>query len=305
VGGRPRRLGVPGAPEPERCGNFHYLRTINDVSRIRSQFEPGFRLVIIGGGYIGLEVAAVAVKRGLKVTVLEALPRVLARVTAPEVSAFYERIHREAGVDLRTGVRIDGFELDTSGDAVAAVLTDQGRIPADVVIVGVGIQPNVEIAAEAGLDVTDGVVVDGSLRTSDPDVLAIGDCANHFNTCAGCRLRLESVPNAVEQARVAAATLAGKPRTYDAVPWFWSDQYDLKLQMVGISRDYDQLVIRGAPDERSFMAFYLRGGRVIAADAVSRPAEFMMAKRLVATGVKAPVSKLVDPSVPLKTVLET
>jgi 3-phenylpropionate/trans-cinnamate dioxygenase ferredoxin reductase subunit len=252
-----------------------------------------------------LEVAAVAVKRGLKVTVLEALPRVLARVTAPEVSAFYEKIHRAAGVDLRTGARITGFELDHSGDAVAAVLTQEGRSPADIVIVGVGIQPNTELAAGAGLEVTDGIVVDEFLRTSDANVFAIGDCANHPNVCAGCRLRLESVPNAVEQARAVAATLAGKPRAYDAVPWFWSDQYDLKLQMVGISRDYDGLVIRGNPEERSFMAFYLRAGRLIAVDAVSRPAEFMIAKRLVAAGAQAPASKLADPSVPLKTLLAT
>jgi 3-phenylpropionate/trans-cinnamate dioxygenase ferredoxin reductase subunit len=305
TGGRPRKLVAPGVAEAERCENFHYLRTIADVTRIRQQFEPGFRLVVIGGGYIGLEVAAVGVKHGLKVTVLEALPRVLARVTAPEVSAFYERVHREAGVDLRTGTRITGFELDPSGDAVAAVLTEQGRVAADLVIVGVGIQPNLELAARAGLDTADGVLVDEQMRSSDPAIVAIGDCANHPNVCAGCRLRLESVPNAVEQARVAAATLAGKPRRYEAVPWFWSDQYDLKLQMVGISKDYDQLVLRGDPGARSFMAFYLRGGRVIAADAVSRPAEFMLAKRLVGGGLTAPADRLADPAFPLKSLLES
>ncbi len=305
VGGRPRKLTLPPGPRLERCSNVHYLRNIGDVSRIREQLEPGFRLVVIGGGYIGLEVAAIAVKKGLKVTLLETLPRVLARVTAPEVSSFYERLHREAGVDLRTGASITGFELDASEDAAAAVLTAQGRIACDLVIVGIGIVPNQELAAEAGLDVDNGVIVDEYLRTCDPSIVAIGDCANYPSALHDCRLRVESVPNAVEQARTAAATLAGKPRRYEAVPWFWSDQYDCKLQMVGISKGYEQLVLRGDASGRSFMAFYLREGRVIAADAVNRPAEFMLAKRLVAHRIQVSPVRLADEATTVKSLLES
>jgi 3-phenylpropionate/trans-cinnamate dioxygenase ferredoxin reductase subunit len=303
TGGRARELNPRLNAQVRYCGNFHYLRTIDDVDRIRPQFSPGFRLAIIGGGYIGLEVAAVAVKHGLLVTVIEALPRVLARVTAPEISAFYERVHREAGVDVRTQSVIESFELDESGDAVAAVQTSRGRIATDLVIVGIGLQPNVELASAAGCEVEDGIWVDEFTRTSDPDIHAIGDCANQPNAALGRRLRLESVPNAVEQGRVAAAVIAGKPRPYQPVPWFWSDQYDLKLQMVGISRDYDRLVIRGSTAERHFIGFYLCSGRIIAADAVSRPAEFMLAKRMVAARAVVDAAWLADTSVPLKSLI--
>ncbi len=303
TGGRARRLPPAIAATAEGCGNLHYLRSIQDVRRIQAQFEPGFRLVIVGGGYIGLEVAAVGLKRGLHVTVLEAMPRVLARVTAPELSTFYERVHREAGVDIRTNATVTGFEPDASGDAVSAVLTSVGRVAADLVIVGIGLQPNVELAQAAGLEVSDGIVVDEFTVTSDPDIVAAGDCTNHPNIALGRRVRLESVPNAVEQARTAAAVLAGKPRSYEAVPWFWSDQYDLKLQMVGLSAGYDELVLRGSTAGRSFAAFYLREGQLIAADAVSRPQEFMIAKRLVAARAMVSAAHLADETFPLKSLL--
>ena len=303
TGGRARRLNASLAARASGCGNLHYLRTIDDVDRIRPQFSPGFRLTIIGGGYIGLEVAAVAIKHGLAVIVLEALPRVLARVTAPEISAFYERVHGEAGVDVRTHAAIESFELDNSGDAIAAVRTSRGRIATDLVIAGIGLEPNVELASAAGLETEDGICVDEFTRTSDPDIHAIGDCANQPNAALGRRLRLESVPNAVEQGRAAAAVIAGKPRPYQPVPWFWSDQYDLKLQMVGISRNFDQLVIRGSTAERHFIGFYLCAGRIVAADAVSRPAEFMVAKRMVAACAVVDPARLADCTVPLKSLI--
>jgi len=304
TGGRVRRLPTPGADSAETMSNFHYVRNIDDIDRLRHHFEHGFRLVIIGGGYIGLEVAAVAQKRGLRVTVLEALPRVLARVTAPELSAFYERIHREAGVDVRTSVQITGFEFDASRDAVSAVtLGDGTRLPADVVVAGIGLIPNVELAQAAGLTVDNGIVVDEFTRTSDPDIYAAGDCTNHPSALYGRRIRLESVPNAVEQARVAAATICGKPKPYNAVPWFWSDQYSLKLQMVGLSQGYDQFVLRGSTSGTSFSAFYLQQGKIIAADAVNRPPEFMIAKRLVTEGAVIDPKLLADESVPLKSLL--
>lgn len=303
TGGRPRKLTIKDAERAGRAGNFHYLRTIDDVLNIRARFAAGQRLVIVGGGYIGLEVAAAAVARGLNVTVLEAFPRVLARVTAPEMSGFYERVHREAGVDLRTGVEVTGFEFSEGGDAVAGVCCGDGSVvAADLVIVGIGIVPNTELAQAAGLAVDNGIVVDEYARTSDPHIVAAGDCTNHPNMLLGRRIRLESVPNAIEQARSAAATLAGKQRQYDAVPWFWSDQYDLKLQMTGLSQGYEQLVVRGSMSTRSFATFYLKDRQIIACDAVNRSQEFMVAKRLVACRAVIDPLLLADESVPLKTI---
>ena len=298
TGGRPRRLSVPGA---ERS-NVHYIRTVADIDRLKQQFGEGKRLVIIGGGYIGLEAASVGIKKGLHVTVVEALPRVLARVTAPEISAFYERVHRDHGVDLRTGVGVHA--LEGNGDGCTVVLADGTRLAADLVVIGVGLIPNTELAEAAGIEVSNGIVVDRYAVTSDPDIVAAGDCTNHDNVFLGRRLRLESVPNALEQARVAAASILGRPRAYDAVPWFWSDQYDLKLQMVGLSQGHDDLIVRGDMDANSFTAFYLKDGVVISADSVNRPQDFMLAKRLVAERAAVPAERLRDDAVPLKSMLQ-
>ncbi len=304
TGGRVRRLPIPGAEQAEKASNFHYVRTIDDIDRLRRHMEHGRRLVIIGGGYIGLEAAAVATKLGLKVTILEAAPRVLARVTAPELSAFYERVHREAGVDIRTGVGVSGIEFDASNDAVSGIVCADGtKVPADVVIAGIGLIPNTELAEAAGLEVANGIVVDEYSRTSDPDIVACGDCANHPSALYG-RVRIESVPNAVEQARAAAAAICGKLKPYTAAPWFWSDQYDLKLQMVGLSQGYEQLVLRGSTAGKSFAAFYLKGGRIIAGDFVNRLQEFMVAKKLVAEQIVVEPQVLADETVPLKTLLQ-
>jgi 3-phenylpropionate/trans-cinnamate dioxygenase ferredoxin reductase component len=298
TGGRSRRLSVPGV---ERS-NVHYIRTVANLDRLRQQFGEGKRLVIIGGGYIGLEAASVGIKKGLHVTVVEALPRVLARVTAPEISAFYERVHRGHGVDLRTGVGVHALEGD--GDACTVVLADGTRLAADLVVIAVGLIPNTELAEAAGIEVSNGIVVDRFSVTSDPDIVAAGDCTNHDNVFLGRRLRLESVPNALEQARVAAASILGRPRVYDAVPWFWSDQYDLKLQMVGLSQGHDDLIVRGDMDANSFTAFYLKDGVVISADSVNRPQDFMLAKRLVAERAAVSPERLRDDAVPLKSLLQ-
>ncbi|NGY05465.1 NAD(P)/FAD-dependent oxidoreductase [Solimonas terrae] len=299
TGGRPRRLSLPGADHP----NVHYVRTIADILKLKEQFEAGKRLVIIGGGYIGLEAASVGIKKGLKVTVVEALPRVLARVTAPEISAFYERVHRSRGVDLKTGVGVHAFEGDALVDAV--VLADGTRIESDIVIAGIGLIPNTEIAEAAGLTISNGIVVNLHTQTADPDIYAIGDCAQSENAFFGRSMRLESVPNAIEQARVTAAAILGKPVPYSAVPWFWSDQYDLKLQMVGLSQGYEQIIIRGDINSEAFSAFYLKDGVVISADAVNRPQEFMIAKKLVADRVKVDAAQLADEGFVLKTLLQT
>ena len=303
TGGRPRRLPAAAAGA-DAADNFHYLRTLADVDRIRPRFVAGARLAIVGGGYVGLEVAAVAVKHGLKVTVLEAAPRVLARVTAPRVSSFYEQVHREAGVDVRTGVQVDGFDLDATGRLVTRVHCSDGeRIECDLVIAGIGLVPNTELAAAAGLAVDDGILVDAASRSSDPAIVAAGDCTRYHSALYGRSIRLESVPSALEQARCAAAAVNGKERLHDGVPWFWSDQYELKLKMVGLSQGYDRLLLRGSLAQRSFSAFYLKGDRVLAVDTVNRVPEFMLAKRLVAERIAVDADRLVDDGTPLKNLL--
>ena len=288
TGGRARPLPVEGAD----AENVFELRSVADVDAIRPHCQPGKRAVIIGGGFIGLEVAAVARKLGVEVTVLEGLPRVLARVTAPPVSEFFESVHREAGVNVRTGASV----VEIKGNPVSQVVLDGGEtLDADFVIVGIGLIPNTELASLAGLTVDNGIVVDEFARTSDDNIVAAGDCTNLPSGFYNRRLRLESVNNAMEQARTAAATLLGQEKPYDAVPWFWSDQYDLKLQMVGISEGYDDVVMRGEPSSRSFSLFYLKDGVIIAADAISQPKDFMAAKKLVAARVAPDKAALANP----------
>lgn len=302
TGGRARPLPVPGAD----LRNIFYLRTIADVESLQPRMESGQRLAIVGGGYIGLEVAAVAVKRGLAVTVLESAPRVLARVTAPSLSSFYERVHREAGVDIRTGVTVSGFAPGCADGAVGRVDCAGGEsFAADFVLIGIGLVPNTELAEKAGLAVDDGIVVDAESRTSDQSIYAIGDCAMHaHHGFLRKKIRLESVPNALEQARAAAASITGRPIPEAAAPWFWSDQYDLKLQMVGLSDGYDELAIRGSMESSSFIAFYLKQGVAIAADAVNRPGDFMAAKRIIGDRMKISSARLSDESLALKSLLQ-
>ena len=289
VGARVRRLEAPGVD----LRAVHYLRNMDDVDRIRAHIAAGTNAVIVGGGYIGLETAAVLNRLGMKVTVIEKMERVLQRVTAPEVSEFYARVHREEGVRIICGVGVEAFEGE---DVVRAVRTDDGgRHEADLVIIGVGIVPNVELAREAGLEVDNGIVVDEFAVTSDPDIVAAGDCTFHYNRIYDTRLRLESVQNASDQARTAAASLCGKKKPYDALPWFWSDQYDLKLQIAGLSGGYDELVIRGEPERgRRFAAFYLKDNRIIAVDAVNMPQEFMAGKRLITGRIAVDKARLAD-----------
>ena len=305
TGARARRLVLPGAERADLASNFHYVRTLYDAQRLRPQFTAGARIAIIGGGYIGLELAALAIKSGLKVTVFEAQPRVLARVTAPQMSAFYEHVHRDAGVGIRTGVQLAGFEFAPDGSVRSVLWRDATGAAhssdADIVIAGIGVVPNIEVAQAAGLTcVADGLLVDEHCRTSDPSIVAAGDCTSRPVPGQPATTRVESVPNAVEQARTAAATLCGQHLPCTAVPWFWSDQYDLKLQMVGLSRGHDEVAIRGDMASRAFTAFYLKEGTLIAADSVNRPADFMLARKLVAAAVRVSADVLADPATELK-----
>lgn len=295
LGARARTLSLPGADLP----GVHVLRNAADRLAIRAGLGGARRVVIIGAGYIGLETAASLRRLGLAVTVLESAERVLQRVTAPALSAFYARVHREEGVDLRTGIGIAALVGD---DRVRGVRLGDGEvIPADLVIVGIGVVPNVELAAAAGLSVDNGIVIDAQARTSDPDIVAAGDCASHPCPHYGRRLRLESVPNAAEHARVAAATLCGKEKAITALPWFWSDQYDLKLQIAGLNTGHDAVVLRGDPAAgRGFACFYLREGRLIAADCVNRPQEFLFSRQAISQGLVIAPERLADATRPLQ-----
>jgi 3-phenylpropionate/trans-cinnamate dioxygenase ferredoxin reductase subunit len=295
TGSRVRKVDLPGID----LEGVYYLRDVNDVEKIKAHVEAGKKAVIVGGGYIGLETAAVLRHSGMEVSVLEMMERVLQRVTAPEVSAFYDRIHSEEGVNINCGVGVSAIEGETKVSKV--ICSDGSEYAADLVVVGVGIMPNVELAEAAGLEVNNGIVVDEFARTSDADIVAAGDCTMHHNALYDRDIRLESVQNATDQARVAALTLCRKEKAYAALPWFWSDQYDLKLQIAGLSQGYDEVIVRGdRENSRSFAAFYLKDGVVISVDAVNKPPEFMVGKRLINGKVKVDKTKLADNSVSMK-----
>ena len=301
TGGDPRRLTCPGAD----LAGLHAVRTRADCDQLMGEIDGGVKnIVVIGGGYIGLEAAAVLTKMGCKVTLLEALPRVLARVAGPELSAFYEKEHRDHGVDLRTGVAVESLEgtPGVEGGRVTGVkLADGTVIPADAVIVGIGIVPAVAPLIAAGAAGGNGVDIDEYCRTSLPDVFAVGDCAAFACDFAGGQvMRVESVQNANDQAACVARAICGDEKVYHALPWFWSNQYDLKLQTAGINVGYDQTVLRGNPAERSFSVAYLKGGKFIAMDCVNAMKDYVQARKLVELGASIDPVKLADASVPLK-----
>ncbi|MCJ1962123.1 NAD(P)/FAD-dependent oxidoreductase [Novosphingobium mangrovi (ex Hu et al. 2023)] len=300
AGGDPRRLSCSGAD----LAGVHAVRTRADCDTLMDEVAAGIRkVVVIGGGYIGLEAAAVLAKLGLEVTLLEALPRVLARVAGEELSAFYEKEHRAQGVDLRTGVAVECLEGD--GKKVTGVkLADGSVLPAEAVIVGIGIVPAVGPLIAAGAAGANGVDVDEYCRTSLPDIYAIGDCAAFACGFAGGDvMRVESVQNANDMATCVARALCGDEQPYKAFPWFWSNQYDLKLQTAGINKDFDTTVVRGDPDTRKFSVVYLRAGRVAAIDSVNMVKDYVQGRRLVEAGAKVDVDQLADPDVPLKSLI--
>ncbi|MFV3127237.1 NAD(P)/FAD-dependent oxidoreductase [Niveispirillum sp. KHB5.9] len=296
AGGRPRRLSCPGTD----LAGIHHIRSIADIDGLKAGLVlPERRVVIVGGGYIGLESAAVLRSGGHHVTVLETQDRLLARVTASPVPQFLLNLHRGHGVDVRLSTGVEGL---TGGDGqVAGVRLSTGELlPADLVVVGIGIIPNVEPLAAAGLACPDGVQVDEYCRTSDPDILAIGDCALHPSRFAPVPVRLESVQNAIDQAKCAAGTILGQAEPYTAMPWFWSDQYAVKMQTAGLSIGHDTQIVRGAVGVPPFSVVYLRDGRVIALDCLSCPRDFMQGRALVTGAVAVNPIRLADPTVELK-----
>jgi len=299
AGGRARTLSCPGAD----LRAVHTVRSRQNVDEIKSTLSRVSRIVVVGGGYIGLEAAAVFSKLGKPVTVLEAQERVLARVAGEPLSRFFESEHRAHGVDIKLNSTVDAILGDQ--DVQAVRLSDGEIIPCEMVIVGIGIIPSVAPLVAAGATGSNGVDVDAHCRTSLANIYAIGDCAAHRNWFAGGRqIRLESVQNAADQAAVVAQIMSGKEATYEAVPWFWSNQYDLKLQTVGLSNGHDQVIIRGEPAERSFSIIYLRETRVIALDCVNATRDYVQGRKLVEAGARADPAALSDPNIPLKSLVE-
>jgi 3-phenylpropionate/trans-cinnamate dioxygenase ferredoxin reductase component len=296
VGARPRRLTVPGA----HLDGVTYLRTADDATVLRELQSDAESVVVVGGGFIGLEAAAVARAQGKSVTVVEAADRLIGRAVAPVVSDFYRDAHLRRGVDIRLGAQV--VSLGGKHNRVQAVqLSDGSRIPAELVIVGIGIEPRTELARQLGLASAGGIVVDQYARTSNPAVVAAGDCTVQPHPLTGeGRVRLESVPNAISQAKTAAATIAGLRVPNDAVPWFWSDQYDLKLQIAGLSAGHDEYVVRGDLDGEAFSVLYYRDGALLAVDAVNTPRDYMAVRKALSQGATISSEAAADSAVPLR-----
>jgi 3-phenylpropionate/trans-cinnamate dioxygenase ferredoxin reductase component len=294
TGARPRRL--PADIGGDLQGVL-VMRSLADADAMAPQLEAGKRLLVIGGGYIGLEAAAVAASKGLQVTLLEVAPRILQRVAAPATSDYFRTLHRSHGVDIREGVTLRRLLAD--GDRVcAAELQDGQTIETDVVLVGIGVQPNVELAEQAGLAIDNGIVVDEFCRSADPAILAAGDCCSF--PYRGRRMRLESVQNANDQAAVAAHTVAGKATPYAALPWFWSDQYDTKLQIAGLNQGYDDAIVRAGKTERSLSVWYFQGDTLLAVDAINDAAAYVTAKKLLERGADVAKTVVRDPAAQFK-----
>jgi 3-phenylpropionate/trans-cinnamate dioxygenase ferredoxin reductase component len=302
TGARPRPLAVPGADLAGVC----YLRDVGHAIGLRERLAAAQRVLVVGGGFIGLEAAAAATAQGKEVTVVEAAGRLIGRVVAPAVSDFYADAHRRRGVRVLLGTSVSRFAgtglADTGGAVAGAHLSDGGFVPADLVVIGIGAEPRTELAEQLGLACDGGIVVDACARTSDPGIVAAGDCAvtPHPAAADGALIRFESYGHALDHAKVAAATLAGVPAPYDAVPWFWSDQGSLKLQIAGLSAGYDQAVLRGDPGAERFSVLYYRAGRLLAVHAVNSPRDYLAVRRALTAGQEIPAELAADPGTPLR-----
>lgn len=288
TGARPRRLAVPGAD----LAGVGYLRDLDDALRLRGQLDAARRVVVVGGGYIGLEAAAVARSAGLEVTVVEAAQRLIQRSAPPVVSEFYRAAHERRGTEIRLGSGVEALIGDDQGRVRAVLLADGTEVPADLVLVGIGILPRTELAEGLGLHCAGGIVVDRHARTSEPAIVAAGDCAVAPDPLTGeGSIRLESVQNAVGQAKAAAASLLGREAPHTAVPWFWSDQYDLKLQIAGVSAGADQYVVRGDPAAERFSVLSYRAGRLLAVDAVNNAPDYLVVRKALGQGARIPADR--------------
>jgi 3-phenylpropionate/trans-cinnamate dioxygenase ferredoxin reductase component len=294
LGSSVRRLTCPGADLP----GIHYLRTVADSTPIRAAIKPGWRVVVIGGGYIGLETAATCRHMGCEVTVLELADRVMNRVVAPCVSQFFEQEHRAQGIHILCNTRVT--RLEGAGRVQRVVCADGSEVAADLVIVGVGAIATTALASAAGLACDNGIIVDEYCRTQDEAIFAAGDCCNHPSLRFGRRVRIESVDNAFEQAKSAALNMLDRKIAHDRVPWFWSDQYDSKLLIAGLSEDYDRQVLRGDPATRSFSVCYLKGSELIAVEAINHSKDYMAARKLIAERAQMNLAKLANPDIALK-----
>jgi 3-phenylpropionate/trans-cinnamate dioxygenase ferredoxin reductase component len=295
VGASNRRLPVPGGD----LDGVLYLRSLAEAIFIKKRIEEAQRIVVVGGGFIGLELAAVASALGKSVTVIEALPRVMARVVAPIISDFFHELHRSRGVKILCGATVSEIR-GVDGRVKEVVVSDGTIYAADLVLVGIGVVPNVELARDAGLAISNGICVNEYLQTEDASIFAIGDCAEYPNAFAGGRVRLESVQNAADQAQCIAMTIAGRRTKYNSLPWFWTDQYEIKLQMAGISAGHDRVVTRGNAELRKLSVFYFRNGKLIAVDSINRPVDHMIGRKLIASGAKLTPEECADESVDLK-----
>jgi 3-phenylpropionate/trans-cinnamate dioxygenase ferredoxin reductase subunit len=295
TGARNRLLDIPNAS----LADVRYLRILDESEALRQRIGSARHVVVIGAGFIGLEFAATARAKGLEVDVLELGTRVMARAVTAEISDYFHERHIAAGIRLHLGVQATSIESD--GTSVTGVSLIDGRhIPADLVVVGVGVLPNVEMAKKAGLAVAAGIIVDEHLLTSDPDISAIGDCALFASPRFGGSLRLESVQNATDHARCVAARLTGDAKPYDGQPWFWSDQGDDKLQIAGLTTGYDQVVMRGDPAQKAFSAFCYRAGKLVGIESVNRAGDHMFGRRFLGMGRQLAPEKAADPDFVLK-----
>ena len=295
TGARVRKLDIKGS----HLSGIHYVRNAQDILGLQVSIKLVKNAVIVGGGYIGLETAASLRKLGINVTVLEYAPKILQRVAAPQMGDFFDRLHQEEGVEILTNIRI----AEIAGiQSVTGIYLENGQyIATELVIVGIGVLPNVELAEEAGLSVNNGIEVDEYCYTTDPNIMAVGDCATYINSHYERQIRLESVPNANDQAKVAAKNLCDKKEKYQVIPWFWSDQYDVKLQITGLNNGFDEVVIRGdIESSRSFALFYFKNNEMIAADCVNRPLEFMLSKKIISEKLEVYKEKLSNETFDLK-----
>tara|TARA_B100001250_G_scaffold409413_1_gene433716 strand:- start:14622 stop:15839 length:1218 start_codon:yes stop_codon:yes gene_type:complete len=296
TGTKPREIDV----DKDSAKNIFYLRSIDDVLEIKGKVQSSKKVAIIGGGYIGLEVAAILKKLGLSVTIIEMAGRILERVTSQIISDFYTKVHNEEGVKILTNTSVESI---TKKSKDMEILTNNSAISADFVVVGIGVIPCDELASESGLKVQNGILVNEFCETSEKDIYSAGDCTVHPNSYYNKDIRLESVHNAIEQGKTVASSIMNKKTPYNQIPWFWSDQYDLKLQIAGLCIDYDDIIVRGNSDNRSFAVFYMKDNYMIASDCINCPGEHMMSRRIISDKIIVDKDRLSDVLIPIKEVI--